>query len=251
MRKVFLSCFLGMLGVYISAGTLLFKDGKKITNIEINSISEGRVVFEKEGKLMSVGIGKIEGYYKSDLKNAEDTAEIGEFSDYDLSMEVKMPEDGEDKKGKTENCEIKFRIKRKGEKANINKVKAPYFYLFVLVNASGDYGGRNVEKYSFPKEAALKSKTYDKAEILDKISSYKRPAVYVGSVGRLRTGTGNGGNISKHFGDREIKIPLTGIGKRKILAYHLEVWGEDKIIAEKDWRGFGIKAKNWWVTHRQ
>ena len=77
------------------------------------------------------------------------------------------------------------------------------------------------------------------------LSSFKRPTVWLGGSG-MREGANA---LSKSTGEGKIEIPLKNVKNRKILAYHIEVWGNDSIVCEKDWTDFAVKAGRWWERY--
>lgn len=245
MKKIIL-CSLLSITLPCLGGTLLCKDGSKITNIKIVSIREGGIVIEKDGGKRTIPLSKIEEYFDSDIKTDNSADEVMGFSDYTVSItDIKMPKDGKDKDGETNNCEITFQVMHKGD-SKTNKIRAPYFYLYVLVHGNSEYGNREVLRFTHPKEAKVSSKKYDKAAIMSILDSFKRPNMWIGP----HSGYNNGPNsLSKGTGEVKIELPLKSVKNRKILSYHLEVWGNDSIIAEKDWSDFGIKAGKWWERY--
>jgi hypothetical protein len=244
MKKIlfFLSVFT-VFGLF--AGTLILKDGTRLTDVTIISISKGRVIIEKDKVKKTISVGKIEEYYHADIKNFNDSGDIGEFAEYDISFDVRMPATGVDKDGKTAYCEISYNLTRKGENKSAKKVKAPYFYIYLWTTGSGEYAKRSIYRFAHPKEAKPKGKSYDKAAVLEKVNSFKRSSInydynYVTSRKDVKK------NFSRQPGARVIKVALKGVKSHKILAYHIEAWGHNTMVAEKDWRDFGIKAKRWW-----
>ena len=244
MKKMIIGVF--FLAIVSSwGGTIICKDGSKISNIKIISIREGSLVIEKDGAKKTILLSKIEEYFDSDIKSDGSADDVMGFSDYTVSVtDIRMPKDGKDKDGEIKDCEILYQATRKGENKT-DKIRAPYFYLYILVHGSNEYGNREVIRLFHPKEAKVSSKKYDKAAVMSILSSFKRPVMWLGGQGYR-----NGSNaLTKGTGEAKIAIPLKGIKNRKILAYHLEVWGNDSIVCEKDWADFGIKAGAWWERY--
>ncbi|MFA6293968.1 MAG: hypothetical protein WC637_19425, partial [Victivallales bacterium] len=54
----------------------------------------------------------------------------------------------------------------------------------------------------------------------------------------------------KNFGDETVKFDLKGVKSRKLLAYHVEIWGNDSIAAQKDWKDFDTNVGDkWWQRY--
>ena len=54
----------------------------------------------------------------------------------------------------------------------------------------------------------------------------------------------------KNMGNEEVKLELKSVKSRKIIAYHVDIWGNDAIVAEKDWKDFDSNvAKKWWEKY--
>ena len=127
------------------------------------------------------------------------------------------------------------------------KFTIPVFYLFVLTTSSKSYGQRPIYTYYYPDEAKIKSSTYDEAKIIEAVTSMDRPRIYHGG----RTRLGKIGKLTSASGYRPAIIPLKGIKNQKIIAYHLEIWGKDKMIATKDWHDSTRHnvGKDWWKRY--
>lgn len=245
--KKFLFLLLSFAVGNVFAGTLIMKDGTKLTEVTIISISKGRVVIEKDKAKKTIGIGKIAEYYKADVKGINDSGDIGDYAEYDIDFAVKMPDKGIDRKGKATSCEISYNIHRKGENKSAKKVKAPYFYIYVLTTGSEEYGKRKIFRFYHPKEAKPKGKGYDRAAVLEKVNSFKRSAINYDYNYAARRGVRK--NLSRQPGSRVIDVSLKEIKNHRILAYHIEAWGHDSMINEKDWKDYGVKAKRWWERY--
>lgn len=238
-------------------GTLIFKDGTKISDVTIVSINEGRVVVEKDKANKTYNLNQIASFYQANLKG-DDAAPEGEFADYDVSIiNIKMPTTGLDKssdkekEAKVSKCDVTFSIKRKGEHSDVKKVRAPYFHLYVLTHSDKDYGGRVIYRYSYPKDFKVKGKSYDKASVMEVLDNFDRQAVYFDQSTSLAHGSGVGKGFGKGgFNDRTAEFELKDVKSRKILAYYLEVWGDKDIVVTKNWASDGIGAGDrWWEKY--
>ena len=224
------------------AGTIFFKDGTKLSGVEILSISDGKVVIEKDKSKRSYSFGKIKSYYGTDIDGGSEA--VGNFSDYKVTIiSVDMPKDGyktKNKKSKTAKCEVEYSISRKGES---KRIKVPYFYLYVIVPGKNEVSGRSVYRYYYPKHAKPKGKDYDEAAIMKELLDFGRP-VWNSDHRRIKGG----------LHGKKVSFNLSGIKNRKIIAWRLEVWGGNKMIAEKSEaiRGLNNKkvGKNWWKSHK-
>ncbi|OGV54694.1 MAG: hypothetical protein A2017_19440 [Lentisphaerae bacterium GWF2_44_16] len=237
----------------LNAGTLMFKDGSRLTDVTIVSISEGRVVVEKDKTKKTFSLGQIDAFYKTDMKNVGDTiAPEKDVADYDISFSVKMPEKGVEKEKKetvAASCDITFNIVRKGENKTADKVKWPYFYIYVLTYSGEEYGGRNIYCYYYPNTAKLKSKTYDKAAVMDILGSMARPYYYMG-IHNTSMGAAVGKKMKGMTGEREFSVELKDVKNRRILAYYIEVWGNTEIVAQKEWKATGASVgARWWEKY--
>jgi hypothetical protein len=223
------------------SGTIAFKDGATLSEVEIVSIKDGEIKIRKDKKERTFKLNTISSFYSADT--GSDSGEIpGDFADYKITIDdVKMPNKGEDTKGKDEKCVVSYIITRTDSKKD--KIKVPYFYLYVLSSPAPDDsdGERGRYSYYYPDNAKPKgkSKGYDEAAINQKVKSFDRRIVDYSDIAAGRT--------VKNLGDREIKFELDKIGKRTIIAYHLEVWGNDAKVTEKDWKHSDHKiADRWW-----
>jgi len=233
---LFLSYFFSF-SALLPAGTITFKDGTRISEAEIISINDGKIVIRKDKKERTFDINKIESFYETNIGDSANSIP-GEFADYKVNIsDIKMPERGIDSKGKTGICEIKYSILRTS--TDNKRFKVPYFYLFVLTAYREKDGERKIYLYYEPDEAKIKAKRYDEAAILKQVNSFERRIVNFDDIRA---------NINlKNMGDKELKIELKGIDNREIIAYHLEVWGNTQKIAEKDWKSFDHKiGERWW-----
>ncbi len=261
MRKLSLFlCFTLLAGIIsVNAATLILSDGKSMSNVKVISINFSKkiMVIESDGQQRTVSTGRIKEFYSTDLKTGGGNADIDNTSEYSVTiMNVDMPKSGYKKTGKknknvTTYCEIEYTLSvpfpKKDDTTNRDIVKYPYFYLAVLTEGSSEYGSRPIFRYTYPSKFKIKSKSnYNTAEIMESVNSLKRPRIHLDRVARM-----GHGNVS---GQRKIKIKLSKIDSRKIIAYHLEVWGKDKLITSKDWKDPGTMIsqqwlKRWWFGH--
>lgn len=238
MKSIFFVFFMFFLSFpRLYSGTITFKDGTRISEAEIVSIKDGKIVIRKDKKERTFDLKNIESFYGTDLGDSGSSIP-GEFADYKVNIsEIKMPERGQDSKGKTEVCEIKYTISRTA--GDSYRIKVPYFYLYVLTRSGDGDGDRDIYRYYRPDSAKIKGKTYDEAAILKKVNGFDRKTI------NLQEAHAN--NSLKNMGDREIKFELNGIDKRQIIAYRLEVWGNSERIAEKTWKAMDFKVSDrWW-----
>jgi hypothetical protein len=226
----------------LSAGTIFFKDGSKLSDVEIISISEGEIIVEKDKAQKSYDLKLLKAYYNTDIDTGGDT-DPKKYVDYKVNIiTMKVPERGQKTvsgKKKTESVEIEYTLSKKGKEGD--KIKAPYFYLHILTTGKDEYDERKVYSYSYPKQAKAKGKSYDVAAILAEVLDFGRP---VWDIDKAR--------IKTSLSGKKFKIDLKSIGTRKILAWHIEVWGNEDRILEKD-RVVDPRAgigKTWWKRKR-
>lgn len=252
ITAVLLFCSM-FLSFSLNAGTLIFKDGRRLTDVTIVSISEGRVVVEKDNTKKTFGLSEIGSFYKTDMKAGDSVGDEKDIADYDISFSVKIPETGLKKSGKeteTATCDITFNIIRKGDNKTANKVKWPYFYIYVLTHSSEEYGGRNIYCYYHPKTAKLKSKAYDKAAVMDILGNFDRPYYHFDQSTSWDINSGAGKKLKGMTGEREFSVELKDVKGRRILAYYIEVWGNTEIIDQKEWKATGVSVgARWWEKY--
>lgn len=234
--------------VQLNAGTISFKekDGSVTTlaNVDIVSIKDGYIVIEKDKKRRSFSLNSISSFSPSDTSSAGVERSIpGEFSDYKITIsEVKAPSRGSDRDGKSNTFEFSYTITRTNPE--INRIKTPYVYLYILVPPGSDSGEWEVLSYSYPAKAKPKGKGYDEAAILEVVKKFDRP---------IRNEDERHHNLNKElksFGDETVKFDLKNVKSRKLLAYHIEIWGNDSIVAEKNWKDFDTKVGDkWWQRY--
>ncbi|MDD5697744.1 MAG: hypothetical protein PHH77_03930 [Victivallaceae bacterium] len=255
--KPFLASLLVCRIAVLSAGTLVYKTGGKeeehtVSKITIISIDKKLITVKHNDGIRTIPLNNVVSYYDTDISSG------GEFADntcdYSISIrKLEMPETGytikrekSRKYKKVSNCEIEFSITKKYEKGKSNSVRMPYFYLFVLTTSTEAYGRRPIYTYCYPDEAKISSKTYDEAKILEAVTAMKRSRIYYNS----RSDFGANGKLSLSGDYKPIEISLKGIRDRRIIAYHLDVWGKNKIIATKDWRDIRYTVgRDWWKRY--
>ena len=220
----------------LSAGTIFFKDGSKLSDIEIISIAEGLIVIEKDKKRKSYPTKLLKAYYNSNIKSGEES-DPDKYLDYKVNIiDIKVPDKGIDSKDKTESVTIEYTISKKSGEGK--RIKVPYFYFYVLVPSKDGYGERAIYSYYSPSDAKISSKGYDAAAILEKVLEFGR-----------HTWDMNHAKLTTKLMGKTVSFSLKSVGNRKILAWHLEVWGNKDKIYEKSTtvhpeRGI---SKNWWL----
>lgn len=258
--KLFFTSLFALSIVSINAGTIIYKTSRKseehtLAKVKIISISRGTITLKHGKGIRTIPLSYLSAYYNTDIDS-------GDFADntcdYTVSLrDVKMPETGytykkikrsKKKTKKVSNFEIEFSVNKKIEKGKSKSIRMPYFYLYVLTTGSKSYGKRPVLSFYYPDEAKVKSKTYDEAKIIEAVTSMNRPRIYHG--GRSHFG-GKVGKLTSASGYRPAVIPMKGIKTQRIIAYHLEIWGKDKMIAEKNWTENSRYrvGKNWWKRY--
>ena len=258
--KPFFILMLALSIVSLNAGTIIYKTSKKseehtLAKVKIISISKGTITLKHGKGIRTIPLGYLSAYYDTDIDAgnfADDTCE------YTVSIrDIKMPETGytyqkvkksKKKSRKVSNFEIEFSVQKKIEKGKSKSIRMPYFYLYVLTTGSKSYGKRPVYSFYYPDEAKVKSKTYDEAKIIEVVTSMDRPRIYHGERSNF---SGKIGKLTSASGYRPAVIPLKGVKTQRIIAYHLEIWGKDKMIAQKNWTestSYKI-GKNWWKRY--
>ena len=219
----------------LTAGTIFFKDGTKLSKVKIISISDGEIVLEKSKTRKTYKLRQFKAYYDTDIKTGDESSP-DKYVDYKVNIiDIKVPKKGVNSKKKTESVEIEYTISKKSGTGK--KLKLPYFYLYVLTTNKENDGGRKIYSFYTPSKAKPKGKGYDVASILVKVLDFSRPER------RLENTKARNSLMGK-----TIKINLKSLSDRKVLAWHLEVWGNrDKIYEKTETKvsGIGI-GKNWW-----
>ncbi len=253
--------------VAVLGGTLIYedrsikdKDPKKrlrqVSNVKIVSISDGMVILEKDGATRRIPIKMLKEYYDTDLKGGDsgnfddDTAEYTvQISDIDVPKKGYKKSTGKDKNRRTTTkFTIDYRIVKQDKTRKTDRIRRPYFYLYIYTDGPDEYRNSNVFKFYYPKSAKVKNKTYNRAEIMSAVSSFKRSIINYNDSYNRRSYSGAHRKLSKIASDRKAEIEMKGIKSRRLLAYHLEVWGKSGIIVEKNWSEPGVRiGKKWWV----
>ncbi len=238
MKKLFfITVFAVALTVSFSllAGTIFFKDGTKLSGVKIISISDGEVVIEKSKTRKTYHLKQFKAYYDTDI-NTGDQSSPDKYVDYGVNiLNIKVPDMGIDSKKKAESVEIEYTISKKT--GTEKKFKVPYFYLYVLTTKKKGDGERQIYSYYTPTAAKPKNKGYDVASILVKVLGFSRPEVSLENA-----------KARNNLMGKTVKISLKNLGVRKVLAWHLEIWGNSDAIYKKTEvkvPGIGI-GKNWW-----
>jgi len=237
MRRVFFVCvMLAVFAFSASAGTIFFKDGTSLSGVTIVSISDGKIIVEKSKTRKSYSLKTVKSYYNTDVPTGG--AAPNKCAKYKVTvLDLKIPKKGVDSKGKTAVVELQYSIHKEGAG---KPIRAPYAYLYILTRGKDEYSGRKVHFYYLPKKSKPKGKGYDEAAILEKVLDFGRP-----------TWNSDRKNIKGGLNGRVAKFPLKGVGDKKILAWHLEIWGDKEKVVEKDGKGdFDLKGasvgKDWW-----
>lgn len=258
LKLVFISLFtLGF--IVLNAGTIVYRTeakGKRhtLSKVKIVSIDKTLITIKHDGGIRTIPLSYIVNYYDTDI----DTSNFADTTArYEITIqEIKMPGSGyayvrnkktKKKSKKTSNCEIKFSINKKLKDAKSKNIRMPYFYLFVLTTSSEAFGSLPVYSYYYPKSAKIRSKTYDEAKIIEAVRSMKRPYLYHDGKSHLGKSIGK---LDSAGGFPPILIPLKKIKNKKIIAYHLEIWGKDRIIGTKNWHNMKYTVgKRWWKRY--
>ncbi|MDD3119181.1 MAG: hypothetical protein PHQ27_08390 [Victivallales bacterium] len=235
--------------VTLSAGTLVMKDGEKISGITISAIENGNITIEKKNQKRTFPLNRIQGYYETDIKTEDGAVE--ELADYKISVMIKAPRKGialQKEKGRNkkvvETFDISYHISPILKKNGAKRVKAPYFYLYVLFSGEDDsYGHRPMKIYYYPKEAKGKShnKTPDRVSILTALNDFKRPTIYLDNL-----------SLDNRIDNQQFQIAMKGAPvNRKIIAWHLEVYGNQELLLEKNDRTMNERVPNgqWWKNY--
>ncbi len=268
MKKIgVLLMIVGMTMCYsltLFGGTLVYEDRsikdkdpkkrlRRVTKVKIISISNGIVILEKDGATRRIPLKILKEFYDTDIQGGDS----GDFDDntatYTVQVsDIKCPRKGYKKsKGKnkkrktTTKFTIEYRIVKQDKSHKTDRIRRPYFYLYVYTNGPNEHRNGNIFKFYYPKSAKVKNKVYNRAEIISAVSSFKRSIINLNDNYNRMTHSGGLGRIA---GERKAEILMKGIKLREILAYHLEVWGKTDIVYEKDWRTTGVRlGKQWWI----
>lgn len=256
--KLLLINIFALMIVCLNAGTIIYKTSPQdkeniLGDVKIVSIAKKTITIEKDGGIRTIPLSYLISYYDTDIdgNTYEDNT-----CDYTVSLkEVEMPETGYEYKNvkkskkktkKISECEITFSIVKKPEKGESNTIRMPYFFLYVLTTGTEQYGRRPVYTYYYPKEAKITTRVYDEAKIIEAVNSMKRPRIH-------HTDSHVQGSVNKQLSVgkyKPITISMRGVGTKKIIAYHIEVWGKSKMIGEKNWKNSSYKVgKDWWKRY--
>lgn len=257
--KIFLTSLFTLSIAVLNAGTIIYKTTPKgeehtLAKVKIISIAKKTITIKHGKGIRTIPLSYLTSYYDTDIDG-------GNFADntcdYTVSIRsVEMPATGytykniKNKKKKSRSvskCEIEFTVNKKIAKGQTKSVRMPYFYLYVLTSSEKSYGKHPIYTYYYPDEAKVRSSTYDEAKIIEAVTSMERPRRYYGA----RTSYGKVGKLSSVGGYKPAVIELKGIKTKRIIAYHLEIWGKNKIIAQKNWHDNNRHkvSKEWWKRY--
>ena len=251
----------------VLGGTLVYEDRsikdkdpkkrlRRVSKVKIVSISDGMVILEKDGATRRMPIKMLKEYYSTDLKDGgsgdfdDNTAEYTiQISNIDVPKSGYKKGTGKNKKRRTvTKLVIDYRLVKKDKTRKTNRIRRPYVYLYIYTSGVDEHRNSNIFKFYFPKQAKIKNKVYNKAEVMSAVASFKRPIIDINNSYNRNYHSGNHRKLTKIGGDRRAEIGMKGIKSRKILAYHLEVWGKSDIVVEKNWHEPGIRlGKKWWI----
>jgi hypothetical protein len=253
--------------VAVLGGTLIYedrsikdKDPKKrlrqVSEVKIVSISDGMVILEKDGATRRIPLKILKEYYSTDLKGGgsgdfdDNTAEYTiQISNIDVPKKGYKKSTGKNKNRRiTTKLVIDYRIVKKDKTCKTNRIRRPYVYLYIYTSGVDEHRNSNIFKFYFPKQAKIKNKVYNRAEIMSAVASFKRPIIDINNSYNRNYRSGGHKKLTKIGGDRRAEIDMKGIKSRDILAYHLEVWGKSGIVVEKNWHEAGVRiGKKWWI----
>ncbi|NOY75678.1 MAG: hypothetical protein GXP32_07780 [Kiritimatiellaeota bacterium] len=240
MKKTFVFSLLLLFTLSSMAGTLFFKNGSIVSKVKLISIANGVVTIEKDKARVFYKLKTVKAYYSTNVTSVGNN-DPREFSKYKVVVSnIKAPKKGVDHKNKTSVFTFAYDVNKKSK--SLKKIRAPYFYLYVLTTESDEYGHRRVYRYYVPKIAKPKGKGYDEAAIMAKLSDFKRPIW-------------NSDRKDFHGGlsGRKISISLKSVKKRKVLAWRLEVWGDSEMVYQKSEVQYPESrvGKKWWRRIRK
>ncbi len=241
-RFVFASILLLLCGVVLNnyAGTLIFKNNKVISKLKIISISNGRIFVEKKDLRKNYPLSIIKAYYDEDVD--ADSALVGSLTSYKVNVSrIEIPDVGKSTKSKKKKeVELKLSLTLGASKTRTKKIRKPYVYIYLLTELEGDDNitERQVKVLSYPKSARVSLKGYDVGKIMKEVLDSGRKTV-------------NANNLSS-FSDIVVKLSTSLIGKRKIVAYYIEVYGNYDLIYQTT-RKVGLSTsfnlpKKWWES---
>ena len=263
----------GLIFLHITAGfcgTLIYEDRsirssdpkkrlRTLSKIKLVSISEGLVIIEKDGATRRIPLKRLKEYYDTDIKGGDS----GDFDDNTANYTVQIVSDAEPpksgykrakEKGKNRKrlvpteFKIEYNIIKQDKYHKTDRVRRPYFYLYVYTSGADEYKNRNIFKFYYPKQAKVKNKTYNRAEIMEAVTSFKRTIIHLNEEYSRRYFSGKHRKLTGVGSNRTAVIKFKGIKSRRILAYHLEVWGKNDIVLTRDWKMPGVRiGKKWWI----
>lgn len=239
----------------LNAGTILYRPNKEsevkhVSNVKIISIENKFMTIEIDGGRERIALSLVEGYYDTDLKSGG-----GSFDDNTPEYRVmvtnkNVPERPTRKSGNKltpQTFDITYGITPIYDKnQQRDMVKQPYVYVYFMTEGSSDYSGeRPIYLTCHPaKFANTGKKIYDKAAIMEKVQSSKRPNIYAERAG------GSGKNFASSAWERSVKLPLNMAKNKqqKIIAWRLEIWGKNDIVYQDEWTSPSLRiGKNWWL----
>ena len=235
MKKTIPLCLALFFSLSSMGATIIFKSGAKISKVKLISIANGMVTIEKDKAQKSYRLKLLKAYYLTDIESSNN-AIPDEYAKYKITVfNIKAPKKGTDIKKRTSKFSFGYNISR--SKGSSKKIRAPYFYLYILTHGKDEYSHRHIYKYYKPKMAKPKGKSYDVAAILTKLNDFKRPIWHSDRK-----------NLHGGIAGRKIEFPLKGVKSKKVLAWRLEVWGDSELLYQKTEKQYPeVKiGKNWW-----
>ncbi len=222
------------------AGTLIFKNNKVISKLKIISISKGRIFVEKKDVRKNYSLLSIKAYYDEDID--ANSALIGILTPYKANLSrINVPEVGKSTKSKKKKgVELKLSLTLGASKTKTKKIRKPYVYVYLLTESVGEDNitDRQVKVLAYPRAAKVSLKGYDVGKIMKEVLDSGRKTVDANGL--------------SSFSDIVIKLPTSSVGKRKIVAYYIEIYGNYDLIY-KTTRKVGLSSsfhlpKKWWES---
>jgi hypothetical protein len=110
---------------------------------------------------------------------------------------------------------------------------------------NAEEASREINLFYYPKSAKFKGKSYDKIAIKDRLNSFNRDDMNLDVTDDMGKK-----DMKVAGGDHVAEISIKKIKDRKIIAYHLEVWGTKSMVKVEDWEAPGYKLeKKWWYEY--
>ncbi len=228
----------------LSGGTLIYRDRNSnqlaiLPKVTIQTIADGQMQCEYDKKDFIVPLADVVRYYDEDLK-----VEGGYLDDnstaYDIRLgDVEIP----DNKKKQLNFNVRYHIMRRQDQCNDPRIRMPYFYLVVLTESEAQDGSirrqRNI--YANSNSARISSRGWSEIKVLEKLLAGDRP---------LWTSADEAQNkpMASSLSGLETTFNLTGLSKRKILAWYLTAWGKNTLEDSKIWIDPTAGIENDWLT---